>query len=246
MCSGSLNNDYHTHCYVCRSTMCSMRLNVDNSKALSEKEKNQERLKALPTNEYCASLFKQGGQNMTRRPASLGPFGKRQLFLCQGWDGTNPVVGTYDGHIYRYVQHRFRGRDQQVSGISMLAEDAWFRNFSASKIYANRCSSGSIKKTRFGTYWIFDWATATKHRWDWQQTSGVGWKQGSHWSINGTKLVALGARFGARRTLSSVGAVNSRGKLTIYECTSPGYSSYAVVSLYYSAHPSVCFGKTIV
>lgn len=40
---------------------------------------------------------------MTRRPASLGPFGKRQIFLCQDWDGTNPVVGTFDGHIYRCV-----------------------------------------------------------------------------------------------------------------------------------------------
>ncbi|CAM9178110.1 unnamed protein product, partial [Ectocarpus sp. 13 AM-2016] len=48
----------------------------------------------------------QGGQNMTRRPASLGPFGKRQLFLCQGWDGTNPVVGTFDGHIYRFLGRR--------------------------------------------------------------------------------------------------------------------------------------------
>lgn len=43
---------------------------------------------------------------MTRRPGSLGPFGKRQLFLCQGWDGTNPVVGTFDGHIYRHVHFR--------------------------------------------------------------------------------------------------------------------------------------------
>ncbi|CAN0063286.1 unnamed protein product [Pylaiella littoralis] len=48
----------------------------------------------------------QGGQNMTRRPGSLGPFGKRQLFLCQGWDGTNPVVGTFDGHIYRFLGRR--------------------------------------------------------------------------------------------------------------------------------------------
>eukprot|EP00752_Nemacystus_decipiens_P004400 g4020.t2 len=48
----------------------------------------------------------QGGQNMTRRPASLGPFGKRQIFLCQGWDGTNPVVGTFDGHIYRFLGRR--------------------------------------------------------------------------------------------------------------------------------------------
>ncbi|CAM9122646.1 unnamed protein product [Ascophyllum nodosum] len=47
-----------------------------------------------------------GGQNLTRRPASLGPRGKRQLFLCQGWDGTNLVVGTYDGHIYRFVGRR--------------------------------------------------------------------------------------------------------------------------------------------
>lgn len=29
-------------------------------------------------------LLTQGGQNMTRRPASLGPFGKKQIFLCQG------------------------------------------------------------------------------------------------------------------------------------------------------------------
>lgn len=43
---------------------------------------------------------------MTRKPASLGPFGKKQLFLCQGWDGTNPVVGTFDGHIYRRVGYR--------------------------------------------------------------------------------------------------------------------------------------------
>ncbi|CAM9099953.1 unnamed protein product [Discosporangium mesarthrocarpum] len=40
---------------------------------------------------------------MVRRPASLGPKGKRQLFMCQGWDGTNPVVGTYDGSIYRFL-----------------------------------------------------------------------------------------------------------------------------------------------
>ncbi|CAM9222867.1 unnamed protein product [Choristocarpus tenellus] len=46
------------------------------------------------------------GYNMTCHPASLGPKGKRQLFLCQGWDGTNPVVGTFDGHIYRFLGRR--------------------------------------------------------------------------------------------------------------------------------------------
>lgn len=51
---------------------------------------------------------------MTRRPASLGPFGKRQIFLCQGWDGTNPVVGTFDGHIYRYVT---RASSNFIAGV---------------------------------------------------------------------------------------------------------------------------------
>lgn len=67
-----------------------------------------------------APSFLQGGQNMVRRPASLGPFGKRQLFLCQGWNGTSPVVGTFDGHIYRHV----------VNCISSDIATKWLRIFS--------------------------------------------------------------------------------------------------------------------
>lgn len=61
---------------------------------------------------------------MTRRPGSLGPFGKRQLFLCQGWDGTNPVVGTFDGHIYRYVHFTAEGfRGFRGIDLSVLVEE---------------------------------------------------------------------------------------------------------------------------
>lgn len=60
---------------------------------------------------------------MTRRPGSLGPFGKRQLFLCQGWDGTNPVVGTFDGHIYRHVH--FTVEVLEVSEVSLCV--FWLR-----------------------------------------------------------------------------------------------------------------------
>lgn len=57
---------------------------------------------------------------MTRRPASLGPFGKRQLFLCQGWDGTNPVVGTFDGHIYRYIQGARAGGESRSMLVNVV------------------------------------------------------------------------------------------------------------------------------
>ena len=46
-------------------------------------------------------LFHQmDGKNATCKRALLGKKGKVQTFLCVGWCGNRPVVGTHDGHLY--------------------------------------------------------------------------------------------------------------------------------------------------
>ena len=43
------------------------------------------------------------GHNLTSSSAILGARGKLQPFLCLGWVGNFAVVGTFDGHLYRFL-----------------------------------------------------------------------------------------------------------------------------------------------
>ena len=42
------------------------------------------------------------GRNLTCKRGLLGKKGKYQPLLCIGWAGSSPIVGTADGHLYRF------------------------------------------------------------------------------------------------------------------------------------------------
>ena len=48
-------------------------------------------------------FWKFSGANLSSKPAIFGARGRIQAFLCLGWVGNFAVVGTYDGHLYRFL-----------------------------------------------------------------------------------------------------------------------------------------------
>ncbi|CAM9676121.1 unnamed protein product, partial [Chrysoparadoxa australica] len=46
------------------------------------------------------------GHNLVKKPAVLGDLGKLQIFYDISWDGTAPVISTYDGYLYRFLGRR--------------------------------------------------------------------------------------------------------------------------------------------
>lgn len=56
------------------------------------------------------------GANITFQDALLGNRAKLQGFMCAGWIGSNAVVGTADGSIYRFVGRQLDGTTQAHSG----------------------------------------------------------------------------------------------------------------------------------
>jgi WD40 repeat protein/Ca2+-binding EF-hand superfamily protein len=50
------------------------------------------------------------GRNLTCKRGLLGKKGNVQPLLCIGWAGNSPIIGTADGHLYR-----FQGRQLQVA-----------------------------------------------------------------------------------------------------------------------------------
>ena len=48
-------------------------------------------------------FWKFSGANLSSKPAIFGARGRIQAFLCIGWVGNFAVVGTYDGHLYRFL-----------------------------------------------------------------------------------------------------------------------------------------------
>jgi microtubule-associated protein-like 6 len=55
-------------------------------------------------------FWTQHGRNLTSKRGLLNKKGKVQPLLCIGWAGSSPVIGTADGHLYR-----FQGRTLQVA-----------------------------------------------------------------------------------------------------------------------------------
>jgi microtubule-associated protein-like 6 len=55
-------------------------------------------------------FWNMNGRNLTCKRGLLGKKGKYQPLLCIGWAGSSPIIGTADGHLYR-----FQGRQLQVA-----------------------------------------------------------------------------------------------------------------------------------
>jgi echinoderm microtubule-associated protein-like 6 len=66
-------------------------------------------------------FWRRQGRNLLMRRGILGKKGRIQPLLCIGWAGPFAVVGTADGHLYRFEGHMLRGslkaHDKSVTAL---------------------------------------------------------------------------------------------------------------------------------
>ena len=71
-------------------------------------------------------FWRRQGRNLMMRRGILGKKGRIQPLLCIGWAGPFAVVGTMDGHLYRFEGHMLRGslkaHDKSVTGLYSCAD----------------------------------------------------------------------------------------------------------------------------